>query len=146
MPSNLSHSEDAVDSGQTTTNKVPLSDQKKRSINFWDKKCWQHRMSQVVFGYEQEDEMRAQEITFILCVELSLKTRLNSVLSGDHHVACLGIYLSPHAGFACETLTCQNQHLTQAVWVSSFTRWVIIYKQSVHVQTYCLREWQKVET
>lgn len=30
-----------------------LTREKKRSINFWDKKCWQHRMSQVVFGYEQ---------------------------------------------------------------------------------------------
>ncbi len=34
-----------------------------------------------------EDEMRAQKITFILCIELSLKTSLNSVLSGEHHVA-----------------------------------------------------------
>lgn len=63
-----------------------------------------------------EDEMRAQKITFILCVELSLKTYLNSVLSGDHHVACLGI--SVIGGFVCETPTCQNQHSTQVVWVS----------------------------
>lgn len=72
-----------------------------------------------------EDEMRAQKITFILCIELSLKTSLNSVLSGEHHVACLGIsviYLSLHADFVCETLTCRNQSLTQVVWVSRFAR------------------------
>lgn len=38
-----------------------------------------------------EDEMRAQKITFILCIELSLKTSLNSGPSGEHRVACLGI-------------------------------------------------------
>ncbi len=38
-----------------------------------------------------EDEMRAQKITFILCIELSLKTSLNSVLSGEHRVARLGV-------------------------------------------------------
>lgn len=69
-----------------------------------------------------EDEMRAQKITFILCMELSLKTSLNS---GEHRVACLGvsvIYLSLRADFAGETLTCQNQSLTRLVWVSRFTR------------------------
>lgn len=55
--------------------------------------------------------MRAQKITFILCIELSLKTCLNSVLSGDHHVARLdisAIYLSLHGGFVCETPTGQK--------------------------------------
>lgn len=33
-----------------------------------------------------EDEMRAQKITFILCMELSLKTSLNSALSGERRV------------------------------------------------------------
>lgn len=58
-----------------------------------------------------EDEMSAQKIIFILCIELSLKTSLNSVLSGEHHVACLGItviYLSLSDDFFCETLTYQK--------------------------------------
>lgn len=73
-----------------------------------------------------EDEMRAQKITFILCIELSLKTALNSVLSGEHRVACLGItviYLSLCADSVCATMTCQNQSLTQVVRVSRFARW-----------------------
>lgn len=55
-----------------------------------------------------EDVMRAQKITFILCMELSLKTSLNSVPSGEHRVACLGIsliYLSLRANFVRLSVT-----------------------------------------
>lgn len=37
------------------------------------------------------DEMRAQKITFILCIDLSLKTSLNPTLPGERHLAWLGI-------------------------------------------------------
>lgn len=37
-----------------------------------------------------EDEMRAQKITFIPRIKLSLKTSLNSMLTGEQRVARLG--------------------------------------------------------
>lgn len=82
------------------------------------------------------DEMGAQKITFILCIELSLKTSLNSALSGEHRVACLGItaiYLSPRADLVRETLTCQNQSLNPGGAGQSIHQMSIVYKQRTYV-------------
>lgn len=43
------------------------------------------------------DEMRAQKITFISSIELSLKTALNSVLSGERRVARRHLVSALHA-------------------------------------------------
>lgn len=73
---------------------------------------------------EDEDESQGDHFHLVYRFVLENFSELRT-LSGEHHVACLGItviYLSLRADFVCETLTCQNQSLTQVVWVSRFAR------------------------
>lgn len=81
-----------------------------------------------------EDEMRAQKITFIPRIKLSLKTSLNSMLTGEQRVARLGtrveippsaisLSLLPHA------FVCFRKHVGEVklpsprlAWVTRFTR------------------------
>lgn len=84
-----------------------------------------------------EDEMRAQKITFILCMELSLKTSLNSALSGEHCVMLVlafqsFIFLSAPSWSAKLTQR-QNPSLARLVWAREFECVVIIYWGVTHV-------------
>lgn len=149
MPSNLSHSEDAENSRQTATNKVPLSDQKKKGVLIFEiKSADSTEWARWYLDMSGGDEMRAQKIPFILCIELSLKTSLNSALSGEHHVACLGIsaiYISLQVESVRETV----RRVKTRVWPSWYGSYnspdehlLIIYKQRTHVWPYCL-SWER---
>lgn len=85
-----------------------------------------------------EDEMRAQKITFILCIELSLKTSLNSMLSGDR-IACLGIRVISLCLFL-SLISVKLWHVKTRVWPGWYgsvnlpdEHLVIIYKQTTYV-------------
>lgn len=128
------------------TNKVPLSDQgKKRSINFLEiKSADSTEWARWYLDMSAEDEMRAQKITFILCMELSLKTSLNSALSGEHCVMLVlafqsFIFLSAPSWSAKLTSTSKKQSLARLVWAREFERVVVIYWGVTHVWPYCLR-------
>lgn len=122
MPSNLSHSKMRRTPGKLRRIKYPYLTRKKKGVLiFGDKKCWQHRMSQVVFGYERWRWDESWKITFILCMELSLKTSLNPGLCGEQRGVSPPFSHLSYCFF--ETRTCQNQSLTRALQVSRFARW-----------------------
>lgn len=59
--------------------------------------------------------MRAQKITFILCIELSLKTSLNSILSGEHRAN------SPWQGVTSLSLFCDKSDMLKPQFDPSST-------------------------
>lgn len=117
MPSNLSHSKDALDSGQTTTNEVPVSDQKKKVLHFEIKSADSTEWARWFLNMSTEDEMRAQMITFILCVVVL--ENLSELCAVWWSPRCLSwLSFRPFislctADLSVKLVTCQNQHLTQ---------------------------------
>lgn len=86
-----------------------------------------------------EDEMRAHKITFILCIELSLKTSLNSMLSGEHRIACLGFRVISLCLFL-SLISVKLWHVKTRVWPGWYgsvnlpdEHLVIIYKRTTYV-------------
>lgn len=121
--------------GKARRIKYPYLTRKKRSINFWDKMCWQHRMSQVVFGYEQWRWDESPPHHFHLVYELSLKTWLNSELSGEQRVTRLRIALMPLSlciEFNSEMLTYQKHSVTRC-WGSADSpcEYVAVYQKTM---------------
>lgn len=125
-------------------------EEKKRSINFFEiKSADSTEWARWYLDMSVEDEMRAQKITFIPCIKLSLKTSLNSMLTGEQRVARLGtrVEISPPV-YPPTSPTCfRKQTLTPPPipgWHGSLNfpdeHPVVIYKRRTDVWLFCLKE------
>lgn len=77
--------------GKARQIKYPYLTRGKKVLIFEIKSADRREWSRWYLDMSVGDEMRAQKITFILCIVLSLKTSLNPMLPGERRLAWLGI-------------------------------------------------------